>query len=477
MQEIRNSRTEYLPSIDPREWHLSGLEGLFDRHFRLLREDTVGQLRDAVKVELELLREPGASVNDRQKRQVARTFVYHNIEIADFAFDTSSGMEFVIAFNQPKSCGTNQKLSVYKLWSDDQRAFTVLKPVLQDDTSMFLEQLLGGTDENLSLVEFPGVLLAAFMPTLQAMQSMSEALDVPFGDILAPGSTPNDSGRHTNLVPPTYATELGFSFDLSSITYDEPALHLTLGTNTEDTIEQLTRRSTLDQGQAEAVVRSLSRSLALIQGPPGTGKSYAGVQLIKILLTYKLAVGLGPIVCVCFTNHALDQGLERLLDEGVQRLIRIGGSSKSERLAEVNLREVSLRLELTKTEQHDRWRLKGQAQREAEEINHLLSLIGQTHTDHQMETYLAMQYPQYHDQLFVSVDDNGFTKVQHRHGKVLDGWLKGAPWGIEPPRTVVELLDVHVDHMSGKERGNLYSLWFTDIRVDLRDKLRTAMAS
>ncbi|KAK5735048.1 hypothetical protein LTS12_026557 [Elasticomyces elasticus] len=412
MQEIRNSRTEYLPSIDPREWHLSGLEGLFDRHFRLLREDTVGQLRDAVKVELELLREPGASVNDRQKRQVARTFVYHNIEIADFAFDTSSGMEFVIAFNQPKSCGTNQKLSVvsdgaaaplyqqYKLWSDDQRAFTVLKPVLQDDTSMFLEQLLGGTDENLSLVEFPGVLLAAFMPTLQAMQSMSEALDVPFGDILAPGSTPNDSGRHTNLVPPTYATELGFSFDLSSITYDEPALHLTLGTNTEDTIEQLTRRSTLDQGQAEAVVRSLSRSLALIQGPPGTGKSYAGVQLIKILLTYKLAVGLGPIVCVCFTNHALDQGLERLLDEGVQRLIRIGGSSKSERLAEVNLREVSLRLELTKTEQHDRWRLKGQAQREAEEINHLLSLIGQTHTDHQMETYLAMQYPQYHDQLF-----------------------------------------------------------------------------
>ncbi|KAK0303252.1 hypothetical protein LTR82_017616 [Friedmanniomyces endolithicus] len=526
MQEIQSSRTEYLPSANPREWHIGGLEGLFDRHFRLLREDTVGQLRDAAKVELERLQDPGASMDGRQKRQAARTFVYHNIEIADFAFDPSSGMEFVIAFNQPKELQHKSKaqrrewwegskrlghdgltclLSAegnvnfftvspppfnaskdgaaaplhqqYKLWSDDQRAFTILKPVMQDDISMPLEQLLWDTDEDLSLVEFPGVLLPAFKPTLQAMQSMSETLDVPFGDILAPASTPDNPGRHTNVVPPTYATKPGFSFDLSSITYAGSALQLTLGTNTEDMIDQLTRCSTLDQGQAEAVVRSLSRSLALIQGPPGTGKSYTGVQLIKILLANKLAGGLGPIVCVCFTNHALDQSLERLLDEGGQHLIRIGGSSKSERLADVNLREVAQRLELTKIEKHDRWRLKGQAQREAEEINHLLSLTGQTHSDHQMETYLVVQYPQYHDQLFVGVDDNGFTQVQRRHGTVVDVWLKAAPWGFELRRTVDELLDVYVDQMSGQERRKLYSLWLTDIRVDLLDKLRTAMAS
>ncbi|KAK1812544.1 hypothetical protein LTR12_013082 [Friedmanniomyces endolithicus] len=107
MQEIQSSRTEYLPSADPREWHLGGLEGLFDRHFRLLREDTVGQLRDAAKVELERLQDPRPSENDRQKRQTARTFVYQTIEIADVAFDASSGMDFVIAFDQPKELQHN----------------------------------------------------------------------------------------------------------------------------------------------------------------------------------------------------------------------------------------------------------------------------------------------------------------------------------------------------------------------------------
>ncbi|KAK1056339.1 hypothetical protein LTR74_014999 [Friedmanniomyces endolithicus] len=342
MQEIQSSRTEYLPSADPREWHLGGLEGLFDRHFRLLREDTVGQLRDAAKVELERLQDPRPSENDRQKRQTARTFVYQTIEIADVAFDASSGMDFsavsitggatpgtflVVAedwwegskrlghegltcllsaegnvtffvvspppFNASKEGAAAPLHQQYKLWSDDQRAYA----------------LLGDNDEDLSLVEFPGVLLPAFKPTLQAMQSMSETLDLPFGDILAPTSTSNNPGRHINIVPPTYATKPGFSFDLSSITDAESALHLTPGTNTEDTIDQLARRSTLDQGQAEAVVRPLSRSLALIQGPPGTGESYTGVQLIKILHANKLAGGLGLIVCVCFTNHALDQGL------------------------------------------------------------------------------------------------------------------------------------------------------------------------
>jgi hypothetical protein len=47
-QEIESTSTEYLAVIDPTQWHIDGLDGLIDRNFRLLREDTVGQLRDAV---------------------------------------------------------------------------------------------------------------------------------------------------------------------------------------------------------------------------------------------------------------------------------------------------------------------------------------------------------------------------------------------------------------------------------------------
>ncbi|KAH7348984.1 hypothetical protein BKA65DRAFT_363572, partial [Rhexocercosporidium sp. MPI-PUGE-AT-0058] len=48
-QEIASPRQEYLPLIDSTQQHLSGLAGLLDRQFRLLREDTVRQLRDTVR--------------------------------------------------------------------------------------------------------------------------------------------------------------------------------------------------------------------------------------------------------------------------------------------------------------------------------------------------------------------------------------------------------------------------------------------
>lgn len=95
----------------------------------------------------------------------------------------------------------------------------------------------------------------------------------------------------------------------------------------------------------------LSRKLALIQGPPGTGKTYVGIQLVKALVrntqgnaktdssrdmldldpqpsqTASSASGpnVGPILIVTFTNHALDQFLEGLLDAGLTDMVRVGG--------------------------------------------------------------------------------------------------------------------------------------------------------
>ncbi len=89
--------------------------------------------------------------------------------------------------------------------------------------------------------------------------------------------------------------------------------------------------------------------LALIQGPPGTGKTYVGIQAVKALLanTSGNAKGLdpstkqvddvpsntdpqihpcvGPVLIVCFTNHALDQFLEGLLAAGLTDMVRVGG--------------------------------------------------------------------------------------------------------------------------------------------------------
>ena len=57
-QEITSTRQEHLPLMESTQHHLPGLAGLLDREFRLLREETVGQLRDAVREELTRLEHP-----------------------------------------------------------------------------------------------------------------------------------------------------------------------------------------------------------------------------------------------------------------------------------------------------------------------------------------------------------------------------------------------------------------------------------
>jgi hypothetical protein len=47
------------------------------------------------------------------------------------------------------------------------------------------------------------------------------------------------------------------------------------------------------------------------------------------------------ILCVCYTNHALDQFLEHLCDNGEEKIVRIGGRSKSEKLQRFNLRDLA----------------------------------------------------------------------------------------------------------------------------------------
>ncbi|KAL6230554.1 hypothetical protein BDW75DRAFT_64118 [Aspergillus navahoensis] len=48
MEDILSFRPEHLPESDLASWHVSDLEGLLGRNFGLLREDTVGLIRDSI---------------------------------------------------------------------------------------------------------------------------------------------------------------------------------------------------------------------------------------------------------------------------------------------------------------------------------------------------------------------------------------------------------------------------------------------
>ncbi|KAF7723771.1 hypothetical protein EC973_001684 [Apophysomyces ossiformis] len=94
----------------------------------------------------------------------------------------------------------------------------------------------------------------------------------------------------------------------------------------------------MDQTQTDALRTILSNNMAIVQGPPGTGKTFVGTYAMRVLLG-NFGQELGPIVCICQTNHALDQFLEHILDYD-DRIVRIGSRSKSESLKDNLLYEL-----------------------------------------------------------------------------------------------------------------------------------------
>ncbi|KAJ5972007.1 ATPase AAA-type core [Penicillium vulpinum] len=82
---------------------------------------------------------------------------------------------------------------------------------------------------------------------------------------------------------------------------------------------------TLDSSQLDSLLAGLTQRVSLIQGPPGTGKSFIGALLAKALHGNTK----DKILVMCYTNHALDQFLEELLDIGIDAsaMVRLGSKS------------------------------------------------------------------------------------------------------------------------------------------------------
>lgn len=213
------------------------------------------------------------------------------------------------ALDQETEIYLRRKKNTPSLYMNRDRAAVALSMIQydEDDVTWINNQLHRSPQIVQALVEFPGILLPSFQPVLQALQSMSESLDIPFSEWIAPE---DPSSQSFVLDPPAYARRRGFGYDLSAI-----APHADLGFTPGQYFDHnaLQEKTTLDPAQQASVLHALSSELALIQGPPGTGKSYTGICLVKTLLDSCSKIKSGPILIVCYTNHALDQFLESLV--------------------------------------------------------------------------------------------------------------------------------------------------------------------
>ncbi|KAF2138624.1 uncharacterized protein K452DRAFT_256255 [Aplosporella prunicola CBS 121167] len=532
LQEIMSQRIEYLPTKDSSDWHQPGVQGLLDRNFRLLREDTIGQLRDAIHTEFMRMQQQNNHIKTRTtKQQGLRTYTYRDVNVVNLSVDRRDGLQCELGFGQLQQlrgatararqewwtnsrrlqpdalicllhqdglslfcsvCDTTERLKKNEekpdnssatrkeptnLYSHPDAAYLTVRLVEHSDESIrALLRRCPGRDSML-LIEFPGVLLPAFEPTLQALKQMSKTEDIPFSEFLAP--TNGTPGGITPVLPPVYSRKPYFRCNLKAITKDNRNLYLsTDGTRLDAQVLQ--ENSSLDEAQCRAVIDSLTRSLALIQGPPGTGKSYTGIALIKILLDNRKASDIGPILCVCYTNHALDQLLEHLVDSGVEQIIRVGSRSKSEALQALNLRVIARKMESTKTEKHLAWEYRTALEKDEQEIQGLTAEYLKAESWKSVREYLKTHYPRHHNQLF-GVEDymeaDGYQTVKHHPETTIHKWLH-QPFSNrgQQPRALEVLQESPVHGMTSPEREMLYRSWTRQIRGKLSRNIVTALS-
>ncbi|KAF3913332.1 hypothetical protein ABW20_dc0103338 [Dactylellina cionopaga] len=366
----------------------------------------------------------------------------------------------------------NPNRPILTLSEDPARAGIILSfaDAVREKDIQWLYALAAAQDlSKIDLIEFPKTLLSTFRPILQGLQKrIDKTQAIPFIDWLAPDpSIDFRQGAGVNnevaVLPPPYASKPGFFFELNSIFTENTRTSLPLPAASPDfDIQRLLDNTTLDDGQARSLVKALSREVGLIQGPPGTGKSYVGTKLVKVLLENKLKASLGPIICVCYTNHALDQFLEHILDTGVKNIIRLGSRSKSERLDQYLLRNLTKSAENTRVEKTEMWELREGMRVLQDDARDYCNTLANSGSEASLRAHITQNYETIVHLLFNEVEDEeGFiTKRGTGKEKPFTAWWRQAKVG--PIRRPVRLiLDTLTDPwtLNPAERYAVLQFW------------------
>ena len=292
--------------------------------------------------------------------------------------------------------------------------------------------------------------------------------ELPFSELVAP--TGSEEDNVARIPPPLYATEPGFRFDLLCL-LNSNDVDISYAPGEEINMDQILRNSSLDEAQAQTLIDTLGRQLSVIQGPPGTGKSYTGVALLKTILAHREKADLGPILCVCYTNHALDQLLEQLVEHGVEQILRIGSRSKSEILESLNLRQASMKMDKTQLERSEYRQVSLDFETQEHNLDNVCESHLAFHEPSGVERSLKLSLPDRHRELFGEHQaEDGFQEEQHRRRDPLQAFLHGG--NIRGPRRPLEVLhELPLSDLNREERQRLYSHWAAESTSNFKQRI------
>ena len=293
---------------------------MLDINFRLLQEDMIGPLCNAVNVILQKLL-PKVPISKQLSHQnylcepnIASTRLYFDVAVESAKFVKKYGLKFQLRLRQPpqtnglpdetrrnyweatRSLDKGSLLCLVSNAPDFVCFLTVVekqpKLLCKDPHWCWIDVTPEGKVDNvresllqdirrnpikdsLALVEFPGVLLVAYKAILESLQTRSQHPFLPFSNILCPLPDERQDydprrNRTIKVPPPLYASQ-GFRFDLQLLKHSgasQEPLFLSSEASPDDheLSGKLEKESTLDSGQCKGLIAALTQEVGLIQG-------------------------------------------------------------------------------------------------------------------------------------------------------------------------------------------------------------------
>ncbi|KAJ8318466.1 hypothetical protein KUTeg_003557 [Tegillarca granosa] len=323
------------------EGSYDNLDHYLDVQFRLLREDYIQPLRKGI-LQYRVEKEHG------KIKKIQDIRLYEKVHIVRSAC-SNDGILHVLQFDVSKMTKVRWESSKRLLYgslvclSPDDFETMYFATVTNRDTKELtngfiqvrfqqnLEELREiGPTESFIMAETTAY-FEAYRHTLRGLQQIDSSM--PFQTYIVE--------CQSTMKPPKYLLQHG-----KIIQYDfEPLVN---GTKEFNCPVINTRRwptaseMNLDESQYRALQLAVTKELAIIQGPPGTGKTHIGLKIAELLLhntsVWNETKEIDPILIVCYTNHALDQFLEGIL-QFCTSVVRIGGRCNSAKLEPYKLSE------------------------------------------------------------------------------------------------------------------------------------------
>jgi len=330
--EISSSRSEQLP-INRIDQAYNSVDEYLSTHFHLVREDCFASLRSAIQG----FRKNVVPDNIRRYKEVK--FMW--IQCGD------QGLEHCIRFKttkqNPVDWGSSKQMmsgALLCISSDgfQNYAWGIVKE--RDNKSLekgiVVLQLIPSNEgkfdslekhKSYEMIESTAAYFEAYAHVLKCLQR-PEMKELPFSEHLL--------SLEPQVMEPGYLKKRQMK-DAYNLECAFPDIQNCLGRSTVNILQEWPKwNSSLDESQMEAVKLGLTKRLAIIQGPPGTGKTYVGLTIARILLSN---IQCGPILVICYTNHALDQFLESIYSVE-NNIVRLGGRSTNEIMLKRSLKEL-----------------------------------------------------------------------------------------------------------------------------------------